>query len=206
MSEEPEVAATAIPRGDVSMETGATSTSTENQTPITITEDTELAKMKADMEKMEEESRKLKELQSQLEKNSQFLMSEEKSDIDSRSVYVGGVDYGATPEELQQHFQAAGVSPINRVTILLDKQSGHPKGFAYVEFSNEALVNEAIKLNDTEFRGRQLKVSKKRTNVPGLSRGRGRGRGRGGFRGRGAFRARGGYRGGFRGRGGFNPY
>lgn len=36
------------------------------------------------------------------------------------------VDYGATPEEIQQHFQSCG--NINRVTILCDKFTGHPKG------------------------------------------------------------------------------
>ncbi len=36
------------------------------------------------------------------------------------------MDYSATPEEIQQHFQACGV--INRVTILCDKFTGHPKG------------------------------------------------------------------------------
>lgn len=38
------------------------------------------------------------------------------------------VDYGATPEEIQGHFQACGT--INRVTILCDKFTGHPKGYA----------------------------------------------------------------------------
>ena len=36
------------------------------------------------------------------------------------------VDYGATPEEIQQHFASCG--NINRVTILCDKFTGHPKG------------------------------------------------------------------------------
>lgn len=36
------------------------------------------------------------------------------------------MDYSATPEEIQQHFQACGT--INRVTILCDKFTGHPKG------------------------------------------------------------------------------
>jgi RNA recognition motif-containing protein len=36
------------------------------------------------------------------------------------------VDYAATPEEIQQHFQACGA--INRITILCDKFTGHPKG------------------------------------------------------------------------------
>jgi hypothetical protein len=37
------------------------------------------------------------------------------------------VDYAATPEEIQMHFQACGT--INRVTILCDKFTGHPKGY-----------------------------------------------------------------------------
>lgn len=39
------------------------------------------------------------------------------------------VDYGATPEEIQAHFQACGT--INRVTILCDKFTGHPKGYVW---------------------------------------------------------------------------
>ncbi|EDN10357.1 predicted protein [Histoplasma mississippiense (nom. inval.)] len=72
----------------------------------------------------------------------------------------------------RRHFQSCG--SINRVTILLDKFTGHPQG-----------------------------VVPKRTNLPGMTRGRGRGRGigRGGF-GRGGFPPRGAYRGGYRGGGG----
>ena len=51
---------------------------------------------------------------------------ERREDVDSRSVFVGNVDYGASPEEIQDHFKDVG--SINRVTILLDKHTGHPKG------------------------------------------------------------------------------
>ena len=44
------------------------------------------------------------------------------------------VDYGATPEEIQAHFSACGT--INRVTILLDKFTGHPKGCALFCFAS----------------------------------------------------------------------
>jgi len=83
--------------------------------------------------------------------------------------------------------------------------------YAYVEFTEPSLVAQALVLNESVFKGRNIKVVPKRTNIPGMSRG-GRG-GRGGFRGRGAFGGRGftprggGYRGGYRGRGrGFTPY
>lgn len=51
---------------------------------------------------------------------------ESKELVDSRSIYVGNVDYSSTPEELQSHFQACGT--INRVTILCDRW-GNPKGW-----------------------------------------------------------------------------
>lgn len=96
---------------------------------------------------------------------------------DKRSVYVGQVDYGATPEELQEHFRTCGA--INRITILVDKYTGMPKGYAYVEFAEEDAVQNAILLNDTMFRGRQIKVTAKRTNIPGMNRKGGKGRGKG---------------------------
>ena len=65
------------------------------------------------------------------------------------------VDYACTPEEVQQHFNSCGT--VNRVTILTDK-FGQPKGFAYVEFVEVEAVQEAIKLNESELHGRQLKV------------------------------------------------
>lgn len=47
-----------------------------------------------------------------------------KEEVDGRSVFVGSVDYGTAPEELQQIFQQCGT--VNRVTILTDK-FGNPK-------------------------------------------------------------------------------
>lgn len=66
---------------------------------------------------------------------------------------------------------------------------GHPKGFAYIEFASKDFVETALAMNETLFRGRQIKVMSKRTNRPGLCttnripRGM---RGRGGIRGRAA--------------------
>ncbi len=65
------------------------------------------------------------------------------------------MDYSCTPEEVQQHFQSCGT--INRITIRTDKYR-QPKGYAYVEFFETEAVQEALLLNETELRGRQLKV------------------------------------------------
>ena len=158
----------------------------------------EIERMKRHVAEMEAEADKLRSMQAELEQESASLQ-ESKEDVDARSVYVGNVDYSTTPEELQAHFATCG--QINRITILCDKFTGHPKGFAYVEFAEPSFVPQALVLNESLFKGRELKVTTKRTNVPFMNRGRGRGRGRGGYRGRG-----GGYRGGYRGRGGGNPY
>ncbi len=66
------------------------------------------------------------------------------------------------------------------------------QGFAYIEFLEADAVTNAVLLDGSELRGRNLKVLPKRTNVPGL---KARGRGRGGFRGGRAYggRGRGGY-------------
>ncbi|GER49081.1 polyadenylate-binding protein [Striga asiatica] len=95
---------------------------------------------------------------------------EPKEESDTRSIFVGNVDYACTAEEVQQHFQSCGT--INRVTIMLDT-FGQPKGFAYVEFMEVEAVQNALLLNESELRGRQLKVSVKRTNIPGMNHYRG---------------------------------
>ena len=83
--------------------------------------------MKRRVAEMENEAAKLREMQTDLDSQSDNLQREDREDVDARSIFVGNVDYGATPEEIQAHFQSAG--SINRVTILLDKFTGHPKGW-----------------------------------------------------------------------------
>ncbi|MCJ1295164.1 cytoplasmic RNA-binding protein [Xylographa carneopallida] len=116
----------------------------------------EISAMKRRVAEMEAEAAKLREMQASLDQNERDGR-EDKEDIDARSIFVGNVDYGASPEEIQAHFQSCG--SINRVTILLDKFTGHPKGYAYVEFTEPHLVAQALVLNESMFRGRNLKVA-----------------------------------------------
>ncbi|KAI4146398.1 MAG: hypothetical protein LQ340_005945 [Diploschistes diacapsis] len=84
----------------------------------------EISAMKRRVAEMEAEAAKLREMQASLEHTPD--LREDREDVDARSIFVGNVDYGASPEEIQAHFQSCG--SINRVTILLDKFTGHPKG------------------------------------------------------------------------------
>jgi len=89
--------------------------------------DEEIAAMKKRLEDMEAEAAKLREMQTQIDSGNNYTPAHDnKEAIDSRSIFVGNVDYGASPEEIQDHFKSCG--SINRVTILLDKFTGHPKG------------------------------------------------------------------------------
>ena len=88
----------------------------------------EIAAMKRRVAEMESEAAKLREMQSELDQHTDSIHREDREDVDARSIFVGNVDYGATPEEIQAHFQQ-GPNTINRVTILLDKFTGHPKGW-----------------------------------------------------------------------------
>ena len=83
--------------------------------------------MQQRLAEMEAEAQKIREMQDSVDKEHSALSSQDKrEDVDARSVFVGNVDYAATPEEVQAHFASCG--QILRVTILCDKITGHPKG------------------------------------------------------------------------------
>lgn len=144
----------------------------------------------------------------------EILQTEEN---DKRSIFVKNVDYQSTKEQITEHFKTCG--KINRVTIIYDKYTNHPKGCCYVEFGDLESAENSKSLNNSIFNGRQLEILPKRTNKPFFNKSRGAPRGRGGDRGgfRGGFFPN--HRGGFfrggrgsmmfpfypRGRG-FNPY
>ncbi|KAL1744393.1 hypothetical protein HDZ31DRAFT_74274 [Schizophyllum fasciatum] len=129
-------------------------------TEVEDEETKEIMLMKQRVEEMEKEAAKLREMQEAAEKASEagagagtpMDTEEDKTAADNRSIYVGNVDYSATPEDIQAHFQACGT--INRVTILCDKFTGHPKGYAYVEFAEPEHVDAAVTMDNSLFKGR----------------------------------------------------
>jgi polyadenylate-binding protein 2 len=174
--QEHEVYGGEIPDGDMDADVDMSRAEEEDNTK-------DLEDMKKRLKEIEEEAGALREMQAKVEKEMGAVQGmyedpsgatatqAEKEEVDSRSIYVGNVDYACTPEEVQQHFQSCGT--VNRVTILTDK-FGQPKGFAYVEFVEVEAIQNALLLNESELHGRQLKVSAKRTNVPGMKQYRGR--------------------------------
>ncbi|MEO0488712.1 MAG: RNA-binding protein [Cyanobacteria bacterium P01_A01_bin.123] len=77
------------------------------------------------------------------------------------SIYVGNLSYTATQDDLSGVFTEYGT--INRVTVPLDRETGRPRGFAFVELSSPAEEDSAIEaLDGAEWMGRELRVNKAR--------------------------------------------
>lgn len=89
-------------------------------------------------------------------------------EADSRSIFVGNIPPEVTPEIIEEHFQTCGI--LKRITLLYDKNTGAPKGYAYVEFEDQSAQERALAFNGTELKGRSVNVYKKRTNLPGYHR------------------------------------
>ncbi|XP_055022155.1 LOW QUALITY PROTEIN: polyadenylate-binding protein 2-like [Boleophthalmus pectinirostris] len=110
-------------------------------------EDPEVEAIVACVKAMDGETEKLVEM---------MKRGKKEVEADARSIYVGNVDYGITAAELMVHFRRCG--SVNRVTILSDKNTGHPRGFAFVEFKKKASVRTALALDQSVLRGRHLRV------------------------------------------------
>lgn len=107
------------------------------------------------------------------------------------NIFVGNLSYQATQADLQAAFEAYG--NVERVNLVTDRDTGQPRGFAFVEMTDAEAAQAAIShLNGAELYGRAMNVNEARPKPTG---------GGGGYAGkRGSSGGRGGSGGG-RGRG-----
>jgi len=76
-------------------------------------------------------------------------------------LFIGNLPYGATEADLRAHF--APVAEPSHVVMPVDRETGRPRGFAFVEFAERANAEEVIKRFDAQpFQGRSLAVSEAR--------------------------------------------
>ena len=105
----------------------------------------------------------------------------------SKRLYVGNLPFTATEEEIRNLFEAEG-RKVENVSVISDRETGRPRGFAFVEMTTQNDADTAVqKLNGFQMGGRTLTVSEARERSFGGGGGGGGG-GRGGFGG-----GRGGY-------------
>lgn len=77
------------------------------------------------------------------------------------SIYIGNLSYEVKQEDLQEVFGDYG--EVKRVHLPQDRQSGRPRGFAFVEMASEEDEDKAIEaLDGAEWMNRNLKVNKAR--------------------------------------------
>ena len=98
------------------------------------------------------------------------------------NIFVGGISYHATEEELEAIFLNYGT--VSSCKIITDHETGRSRGFGFVEMSDKEEGQAAIDaLNESDFMGRTIKVNEARPRGEGRGNnfGGGGGRGRGGY-------------------------
>jgi len=97
-------------------------------------------------------------------------------------LYVGNLSFSTTEETLQAEFGAHG--HVDEVAVITDRDTGRPRGFAFVTMNNDNEARTAIEaLNGTELDGRTITVNEARPKTETGGRGGYRGGGGGGGRG-----------------------
>jgi RNA recognition motif-containing protein len=72
-------------------------------------------------------------------------------------LYVGNLPNAITEDEVRALFQAQG--EVQSVKLITDRETGRPKGFGFIEMSDNAARNAIKSLNETEVQGRNIIVN-----------------------------------------------
>lgn len=76
-------------------------------------------------------------------------------------LFIGNLPYSASEAELREHLSSVGVP--SSVVLPVDRDTGRPRGFAFVDYADRAIAEEAIRRFDQQpFKGRPLAVSEAR--------------------------------------------
>ncbi len=96
-----------------------------------------------------------------------------------KKLYVGNLSYSVTEDGLRSTFGEHG--NVESAKVIMDRDSGRSKGFAFVEMSTDEEAQNAISsLNGSEWEGRAMTVSEAKPMAPRDNNSRGGGGGRGG--------------------------
>jgi len=74
-----------------------------------------------------------------------------------KSIYVGNISFETTDEQLRDLFSAHG--DVKSVKLINDRDTGKPRGFAFVEMDDDSAEDAVIATDGVEFAGRNLKVN-----------------------------------------------
>jgi RNA recognition motif-containing protein len=84
----------------------------------------------------------------------------------SMNIYVGNLSYSVTSDDLRKAFEPFG--DVSSANVVTDKFTGQSKGFGFVEMSNKAHGDAAIKaLDGKDLKGRAIRVNEARPRTEG---------------------------------------
>ncbi len=93
-------------------------------------------------------------------------------------LYIGNLSFDTTEDSLRAALSEDGRS-VKEVTVMMDRDTGRPRGFAFAEMANDADAQAAIHaLDGTDLEGRSLKVNEAKERAPRSGGGGGGGRDR----------------------------
>ena len=81
-----------------------------------------------------------------------------------KKLYIGNLSFNAKEDDLQKLFSEYG--KVEDVSIIADRQTGRPKGFAFIHMASEDEAQRALDLNGHEFMGRKIQVTEARSEGP----------------------------------------
>jgi RNA recognition motif-containing protein len=92
-----------------------------------------------------------------------------------KKIYVGNLPFSATEDEIKELFGQHGT--VHSVALIMDRETGRPRGFGFIEVDDDALSAMIQNLDGKEMDGRALRVNEAQDKP----RGGGGGGGRGGY-------------------------
>ena len=94
-----------------------------------------------------------------------------------KNIFVGNLSFGVTEETLRSLFETHGT--VSRANIVTDRDTGQPRGFGFIEMTNDGEAEKAIaSLNGVDLAGRTLNVNEARPKTERSGSGGGGGFGR----------------------------
>jgi cold-inducible RNA-binding protein len=93
-----------------------------------------------------------------------------------KNIYVGNLSFDASEDQVRSLFEAYGA--VDKVSIVTDRDTGQPRGFAFVEMPDDDAATKAMEaLNGTSLGGRNLNINEARPKTDRPRGGGGGGRG-----------------------------
>ena len=76
----------------------------------------------------------------------------------SKKIYIGNLPFSSTEDELRAVFERHG--GVESVNVIMDRETGRPRGFAFVEMDEASAADDAIRaLDGSELGGRNIRVN-----------------------------------------------